>query len=139
MGRMMVRASRGWAARDFREEDGARRLQLRRRALAAGVTVVAFLVFLVAIVHEQNGCQDACYGTGLRSYEGGHGWTSYADAWQWQAQWAMALAAVVLGLAALATSERFALRRWTVALTAGAAVLTLGWVAWRLLEPAIPV
>lgn len=134
----MMRASHHWAARDFRSEGGGRGPLLRRRAIAAGATVVAFLVFLMAIVHEENGCKEACYGTALRTYEGGHGWTSYADAWQWQAQWAVALAAVVLGVAALVTSERFALRRWTLALTAGSVALTAFWVLWRLLEPAIP-
>jgi hypothetical protein len=71
--------------------------------------------------------------------EGGHAWTAYQDAWQWQAQWGIALGALVLGLAALATASRFALRRWTTGLTVASAALAIAWVAWRVLEPAIPV
>ena len=128
-----------WATRDFHDEVPARRRLMERGVTAAAVMAAAFAVFLLAIQHENRGCRDACYDGGLRSYEGGHAWTAYQDAWQWQAQWGIALGALVLGLAALASASRFALRRWTTGLTVASAALAVAWVAWRVLEPAIPV
>src|SRR3954468_23565578 len=128
----------GWGNRDFHDEVPPRRGRLERGVTAAIVTVVAFFVMLLAIQHENTGCGDACYDGGLRSYEGGHAWTAYQDSWQWQAQWALGILALVVGLGALATSTRYAWRRWTLAGNAVATVLALAWIAWRVLEPAIP-
>jgi hypothetical protein len=43
-----------------------------------------------------------------------------------------------LGLAALATASRYAWRHWTVALNCATAACVVAWIAWRVLEPAIP-
>lgn len=127
-----------WAGRDFRSEAVRRRSGLARGAVAALVTVVAFLVFLLEITYELSGCGDACYDTRTRTYEAGHSWTAYENAWQWQAQWGLALAALLLGLAALASSGRHAWRWWTAGLVAAAVACDLAYAAWRLLAPAIP-
>jgi hypothetical protein len=109
------------------------------RARTAGVlTALTFVVFLVAMQHEDTGCGDACYDGGLRTYEGGHHWTAYEGAWQWQAQWLIALGALLAAFAALVTTERLSLRRLTTGLMALSVLLAVTWIAWRLLEPPIP-
>jgi hypothetical protein len=109
------------------------------RAKTAGLTTaLMFVVFLVAMQHEDSACGQACYDGGLRTYEAGHHWTAYEGAWQWQAQWLIALGALVAAFAALVTTERLTLRRWTTGLLALSVVLATAWVAWRLLEPPVP-
>lgn len=109
------------------------------RARTAGwLTAAAFVVFLLAMQHESTSCDQACYDTGLRTFERGHHWTAYEGAWQWQAQWLLGLGALVAAFAALVTTERLALRRWTARLMAAAVVLAVAWIAWRVLEPPIP-
>ena len=110
------------------------------RARTAGlVTALTFAVFLVAMQHESSGCGQACYDNGLRTYEAGHHWTAYEGAWQWQAQWLIALGGLVAAIAALMTTGRLRLRRHTTGLLALAVLLAVTWVAWRLLEPPTPV
>jgi hypothetical protein len=128
----------GWSNRDFHDEVSARRGMLQRGVTAGVVTVAAFVVMLLAIQHENTDCGDACYDGGLRSYESGHAWTAYQDSWQWQAQWALGIIGIVLGLGALATSGRYAWRRWTLALNCAAVACMAGWILWRVLEPPIP-
>jgi multisubunit Na+/H+ antiporter MnhB subunit len=109
------------------------------RARTAGwLTAAAFVLFLVAMQHENTDCRVACYDIGLRTYEPGHHWTAYQGAWQWQAQWLLALGALVAAFAALVTTGRLALRRWTARLMGVAIVLAAAWIAWRALEPPIP-
>jgi hypothetical protein len=128
----------GWGNRDFHDEVPAGRGVLERGVTAAAVTVAAFFVMLLAIQHENTACGDACYDGGLRSYEAGHPWTSYQESWQWQAQWILGIAALLLGVAALATAGRYAWRRWTLALNGAAVACAVAWIAWRVLEPTIP-
>lgn len=109
------------------------------RARTAGWTAAAmFVVFLLAVQHENTACKEACYDNGFRTYEGGHHWTAYEGAWQWQAQWLLGLGAFVTAVAALITTERLALRRWTRGLLVASVGLAVAWVAWRVLEPPIP-
>ncbi|WCB94152.1 hypothetical protein DSM104299_02880 [Baekduia alba] len=129
----------GWGNRDFYDEVARPRRLLERGATSAIVCAGAFLVMLLAITHENHDCGLACSdGDGILPYQGGHAWTAYQDAWQWQAQWVLGIGGLVLGLAALAASTRFALRRWTLVLNALAVGCALSWIAWRLLEPPIP-
>jgi hypothetical protein len=128
----------GWGNRDFHDEVPSGRTLLERGTTAALVTALAFVVMLLAIQHENTDCGQACYDGGLRSYESGHAWTAYQDSWQWQAQWGLGIAGIVLALAALASAGRYAWRRWTLALNAAAVLCAAGWVVWRVLEPAIP-
>jgi hypothetical protein len=128
----------GWSNRDFHDEVAKPRTALERGLVAAWVTSLAFVVMLLAIQHENTACGQACYDGGLRSYESGHAWTAYQGSWQWQAQWAIGIAGLVFGLAALATAGRYAWRRWTLAFNVLALGCSLGWLAWWLLEPTIP-
>jgi hypothetical protein len=109
------------------------------RAKTAGtMTALAFVLFLLAMQHENSACGQACYDGGLRTYEAGHHWTAYEGAWQWQAQWLIALGALATAFGALATTERLSLRRQTTGLMAASVLLATAWIAWRLLEPAVP-
>jgi hypothetical protein len=128
----------GWGNRDFHDEVPTRRGLLERGVTASMTTALAFIVFLLAIQHENSGCGDACYDGGLRSYESGHAWTAYEGSWQWQAQWGLGLFGLLLGLGALVASSRFIWRRWAFGLNVAAALCVLAWLAWRVLEPAIP-
>jgi hypothetical protein len=128
----------GWSNRDFHDEVPRRRRLIERGATSAVATLLAFVVFLAAIQHEYKDCGDACYDGGLRTYEPGHGWTAYQGSWQWQGQWALALLALVLGFAAIATSTRMGLTRWTRGLLLATVVCSAAWIAWRVLEPAVP-
>ena len=136
--RMSADRAGSWTNRDFHDEVPRARRPMERGAVAAAVTLLAFVVFLVAVQHEISGCGEACYDGGLRSYEAGHAWTAYEGSWQWQAQWVLALAALGLGLAALATTTRMGLRRWTQWLLVGSVACSALWIVWRVLEPAIP-
>jgi len=128
----------GWSNRDFDDEVAAPRRFFERGWVAAALTLGTFLVFLYGSSHETNACRLACYDISERPYEPGHPWTFYEGAWQWQAQWGLALCAFVAALLALATSTRYRLRIWTRALNAVAIVLAVGWLVWRALEPALP-
>jgi hypothetical protein len=127
-----------WSERDFHGDAPARRTLLERGATAGVLTVAAFVVFLMAVQHEMAECEDACFDGPLRTHESGHPWTGYEGAWQWQAQWLLALAGLVCGIAATASASRYGWRHWTRALVLAGMLLSAGWVVWRLLEPAVP-
>ena len=94
---------------------------------------------MFAIAHESRDCGVNCAdGDGILARQGGQAWTAYQDSWQWQAQWALGVGALVLALVALCASTRYSWRYWTLAGNVGALLLALGWIAWRLLEPAVP-
>lgn len=109
-----------------------------RARTAGAMTAAAFVVFLLAMQHENTACDQACYDTGLRTFERGHHWTAYEGAWQWQAQWLLGLGALVAAFAALVSTERLALRRWTTRFLMASVVFAVAWIVWRVLEPPIP-
>jgi hypothetical protein len=127
-----------WKTLDFREPRTAPRTLVQRGGTAAVACAVAFVVFLVAIQHEDSKCGQACYDGQLRTHEAGHVWTAYEGAWQWQAQWLMGIGALLCAVAALGTTGRYGLRRQTGWLVTLSALLSAGWIVWRLLEPAVP-
>jgi hypothetical protein len=129
----------GWSNRDFYDEVPPPRRLLERGVTAAIVTALTFVVMMAAVQHESRDCAFACRdGDGILPYEPGHAWTAYQESWQWQAQWLLGIGALGFALAALATSTRFAWRRWTLAANVAAVVCALAWIAWRVLEPPIP-
>jgi hypothetical protein len=111
---------------------------LERRWVSVTIAVATFIVFMYAIAHENNACRGACYDISERPYESGHPWTAYQDSWQWQVQWLLGVGGFGAALAALATSSRARLRRWTLALEGPAVLLSAGWILWRALEPGLP-
>jgi hypothetical protein len=129
----------GWGNRDFYDEAPPPRRWLERGITSAIVTAGAFVVMMAAIQHESQDCGSGCAdGDGILSRQEGHAWTAYQDSWQWQAQWALGVGALVLAVAALGTSTRFALRRWTLVLNLAAVACAVAWIVWRVFEPAIP-
>jgi hypothetical protein len=127
-----------WAERDFRDEPVVRRRGLERRGAAGVVVAVALFVFLLAAQHENNKCGSSCLDIGVSTNEPGHAWSAYEGAWQWQAQWALALVGLVVAIVAVVLGGRFSRRREAAALTLLAAGLSAAWIVWRILEPAVP-
>jgi hypothetical protein len=75
-------------------------------------------------------CDEGCY---LRSAEPGEPWTRYRDSWQWHAQFALALLAVIAAGAALVTVRARPLTGLAMATIAVA--FAGGWVGWYLATP----
>jgi hypothetical protein len=104
----------------------------RRGVKAAAALSVVILLF--DLNRDAERCEQDCYGT-YRTYEAGHPWTNYPDAWQWDAQNVIAGVAFLVGVAAfvfmLAESRRRAVR-----LAVASVVLIAVWLAWVLLSPA---
>ena len=101
-------------------------------ALSTSLTLV---LLLVALNEDSERCEQECFGT-YRTYEPGHPWTNYRDAWQWDAQ--NALAAVAFILAAIASVSLIGdhLRR-AVVLTGVSWGFSAAWLVWNALSPAI--
>ena len=94
---------------------------------------------LLVLLNEQRRdgvrCDQDCFGT-YRTYEPGHPWTNYPDAWQWDAQNILMTVAFLVALACsiylLAHNRRRATR-----LTIASIVLTVVFVVWVQLSPAV--
>jgi hypothetical protein len=120
-----------WLRRSFRGVP-------RYRWINRGVTLsTAFTVALLLVDLNRDGerCEQECYGT-YRTYEPGHPWTNYPEAWQWDAQNALE------GLAFLVAAAAFvfmlaARRRRAVQLTVVSLLLSAAWIIWIRLSPPI--
>ena len=123
-----------WRESDFRERDRKN----PRRWIGRGIhvwTVVALLVLLNEQRRDGVRCDQDCYGT-YRTYESGHPWTNYTDAWQWDAQ---NILMTIAFLAALSASV-FQIahnRRRAVILTIASIGLTVAFIAWVQLSPPV--
>jgi hypothetical protein len=123
-----------WRESDFRERDPKNPRRWIGRAVM-GWTVVALLLLLNEQRRDGIRCDQDCYGT-YRTYEAGHPWTNYDDAWQWDAQ------NIVMTIAFLAAVAAFVFlltgrRRRAVTLTFVSIGLSLLFVAWVQLSPPI--
>jgi hypothetical protein len=105
---------------------------------AIAVLAMAVVVFIYAAGEESRRCGPNCYDGPLRTYEPGHTWTAYSSSWQWEAQWALAFLGLALAIVGTFIQHSARLRRHRPALMIAAVVCSVGWIAWRLLEPAIP-
>jgi hypothetical protein len=105
----------------------------RRRGIKAAAALSVVLL-LVDLNRDAERCEQDCYGT-YRTYEPGHAWTNYPDAWQWDAQNAIAGVAFVLGVASYVflLADR---RRRAVWLAVASAALIVAWLTWVALSPA---
>jgi hypothetical protein len=130
----------GWGNRDFHDEVPRRRRLVEGTGLAVTVTVLTFIVMVLAVDHEARDCGLNCHdGDGILAHEPGHPWTGYQESWQWQAQWLLGVGSLAIAVAALAASTRTRWRRWAPVGLVLAVLCAAGWVAWALLEPANPV
>jgi hypothetical protein len=126
-----------WRERDFRTDVPQRRRLLERRTVAVLTLVVAFVVFLLAIQHQTTSCDQDCFDTGVRTHQSGHSWTSYDGAWQWQAQYLLAIGAFAVAIAAVVLAGRYTKRRVAAVLVVAALALDALWGAWVALQPPI--
>lgn len=99
--------------------------------LGASVLVPMLLLFLGAWLRWAMKCDEGCY---LRDQEPGHAWTRYEGSWQWDAQFAVAVAGLVAAGAAV-----YLARKARPALCALAALLALvlggAWIGWYSASP----
>jgi hypothetical protein len=123
-----------WRESDFRERDR----KSPQRWIGRGIhvwTVVALLVLLNEQRRDGVRCDQDCYGT-YRTYEAGHPWTNYPDAWQWDAQnilMTIAFLAAVGGSGFLLAEKR----RRAIILTVASIVLSAAFIAWVQLSPPV--
>jgi len=109
---------------------------LVRNVLTALVAVLSFAIVVLALaawVRWGMRCDEGCYQHATGPAES---WTRYRDSWQWHAQFALALFAVIAAGAAIITLRV----RPLVGVTAIAvAVACAGcWIAWYLATPLHP-
>jgi len=104
-----------------------------RRGVALS-TALTLVLLLVALNEDSERCEQECFGT-YRTYEPGHPWTNYRDAWQWDAQNAIAAVAFILAAIAAVSLIGDHLRR-AVVLTVVSWGFSVAWVAWVALAPA---
>jgi len=96
---------------------------------------VALLVLLNEQRRDGVRCDQDCYGT-YRTYEAGHPWTNYPDAWQWDAQNILMTVAFLVALA----GSVFLLahnRRRAVMLTIASIVITVVFIVWVQVSPPV--
>ena len=123
-----------WRESDFRERDP----KSSRRWIGRGIGAWVF-VSLLLLLNEQRRdgirCEQDCYGT-YRTYEAGHPWTNYLDAWQWDAQnilMTIAFIVAVAGFVFLLMERRQRAVRFTIA----SIVLSAAFLAWVQLSPPV--
>jgi len=106
---------------------------IRTKLAAAGVAVVLLAIAILtlgACLRWSMRCDEGCYSPASSP---GQPWTRYEDAWQWHAQFAVALLAMIVAGAALAIVRR---RPAHGLLAAGVALTLAGtWIAWYLASP----
>jgi hypothetical protein len=123
-----------WRESDFRERDR----KDPRRWIWRGIHVWTVLSLLILLNEQRRDgvrCDQDCYGT-YRTYEAGHPWTNYPDAWQWDAQNILMTIAFLVSLAASVylLAQR---RRRAVILTFASIVLTAAFLGWVQLSPPV--
>jgi hypothetical protein len=99
-------------------------------ALIAALAVAIMAMTLGAWLRWGMRCDEGCY---LRSAEAGAPWTRYRDSWQWHAQFAVALLAMLAAGAGLVTVR--SRPPAGIALAAAACALAGSWLAWYLATP----
>ena len=94
---------------------------------------------LLILLNEQRRdgvrCDQDCYGA-YRTYEAGHPWTNYPDAWQWDAQNILMTVAFLVALA----GSVFLIahnRRRAVILTIASIVMSAIFIVWVQVSPPV--
>jgi hypothetical protein len=96
-------------------------------------------VCLLVLLNEQRRdgvrCDQDCYGT-YRTYEPGHAWTNYTDAWQWDAQNILMTIAFLLAVAGsiLLLAQN---RQRAIIATVSSIAITALFVLWVQLSPPV--
>jgi hypothetical protein len=131
-------ATRTWREAVFDDAGGRRRGAWMRSTGIWLLTGAAFLLLLVDIQHDNVRCGQDCFDGGLRTYEPGHPWTSYENAWQWDAMFVLGIAAFVAALGGtFAVRHAESAPRAARTLPALAVTLCVAWIAWRIAAPPV--
>jgi hypothetical protein len=104
------------------------------RALAYATSVTGFVVLLMDVQRDPNRCHPNCFDGSDSTFESGHVWTAYFDAWQWEAQLLIGWLAFLVSLWALYVAGRRS-RRQTIAGLGLSIALILGWIVWVTVQP----
>jgi hypothetical protein len=123
-----------WRESDFRERDRPD----RRRWIGRGIGAWAFVALLLLLNEQRRDsvrCDQDCYGT-FRTYEGGHPWTNYPDAWQWDAQNALMSVAFLLAAAAV-VFLLMGRRPRAVGFMVASIVVSAAFIGWVQLSPPV--
>jgi hypothetical protein len=108
------------------------------RRIRRGVVVstgLTFALLLVTLNEDSERCEQECFGT-YRTYEPGHPWTNYHDAWQWDAQNAISAVGFILAVAGALSLVGDHLRR-AVVLTVLSWGFSAAWLIWNALSPPV--
>jgi hypothetical protein len=122
-----------WRHRDLSVRQGRDRRWMVR-ALAYATTVTGFVVLLMDVQRDPNRCHPNCFDGSDNTFESGHVWTGYFDAWQWEAQLVIGWLAFVVSLWALYVAGRRS-RRWTIASLGVSIALIAVWIVWITVQP----
>jgi hypothetical protein len=123
----------GWRERDLSvRQPRGRRWMIR--ALAYATAVTAFVVLLMDVQRDPNRCHPNCFDGSDNTFEAGHVWTGYFDAWQWEAQLVIGWLAFLVSLWALYVAGRRS-RRWTIASLGVGIALIAAWIVWVTVQP----
>jgi hypothetical protein len=123
-----------WRESDFSRPDRKN----PRRWIGRGVAAWTFLSLLLLLNEQRRDgvrCEQECFGT-YRTFEPGHPWTNYNDAWQWDAQNILMTIAFLVSATAFVflLAER---RRRAVVLTFVSIALSAAFIAWLQLSPPV--
>jgi len=123
----------GWRERDLSVRQGRDRRWMVR-LLAYATTVTAFVVLLMEVQRDPDRCHPDCIDGSDNTFEGGHVWTAYFDAWQWEAQLLLGWLGFLASLWALYVAGRRS-RRQTLASLGASLALIAAWIAWVTVQP----
>ena len=122
-----------WRDADLRVRQSRVRVRLAR-LLAWAVCATAFVVLLMDVQRDPNRCHPNCYDGSDNTFEAGHVWTAYPDAWQWAAQFVLGWIPFAASLWALYAAGRRG-RRQTIASLGLSIALVAVWIAWVTVQP----
>src|SRR3954451_24361754 len=118
----------GWRERDLSVRQGRdRRWMVRLLAYATAVT--GFVVLLMEVQRDPDRCHPDCFDGSDNTFEGGHVWTAYFGAWQWEVQLLLGGLGFLTSLWALCLAGRASRRHPFVSLGASAALIAV-WIVW---------
>jgi hypothetical protein len=104
------------------------------RLLAWATAVTGFVVLLMDVQRDPNRCHPNCFDGSDHTFESGHPWTAYGNAWQWEAQMVVGWLAFLVSLWALYVAGRRSRRQTVVALGASLSLIAV-WVVWLTVQP----
>jgi len=123
----------GWRERDLSvRQPRGRRWMIR--ALAYATAATGFVVLLMDVQRDPNRCHPNCFDGSDSTFESGHAWTAYFDAWQWEAQLVLGWLALVGSLWALYVAGRRSRRQTSASLALSIAVIAV-WIIWITVQP----